>query len=230
MAAMKLVFSRLPGGGYVQLREGYSNLDLLAAVSVADSEMERNRCNNNSLLHPPPPQKKKTSSVVPRNKRSSRRRISDSVLKCVVSAFKKLSIGGGPTGNNQKIRSAARKISRKRVHPQPAAGEAGPMPGRFRDGIRQLAGPDAEIAEENLLMEKEITASDLSLTAEEEMRLATSQDKKVGSLDDVALIATIGGDVVKSEVSLRRCGRRAGKPACHSSSPARGTKFRKVSV
>ncbi|CAH9108512.1 unnamed protein product [Cuscuta europaea] len=205
--AVKLIFSRLPGGGYVPLRGGYSNLDLLAAVCVADSEMEQNRLHNVSSSSSP-------NSVIPRNKRSSRRRISDSALKCVVSAFKRLSVGN-------KNKRTARKI-KKRVHPQPAAGEAGPMPGRFRDGIRQLAGPGAEIAEENLLIEKEITESDLRrnqgrltlpvksmrltafLTAEEEMRLATRQNKKVGSLDDVALIAAIGGKIVKSEVSLRR--------------------------
>ncbi|CAH9110503.1 unnamed protein product [Cuscuta epithymum] len=143
-AAGKMIFSPLPGGGYVQLREGYSNLDLLAAVCVADWEAENNL--------------KKSSSHA----------------------------------------------------------------GIFRDRIRRQAGPAADISEEKLLIEKEITASDLSrnqgrltlpvrkkreaafLTAEEEGRLATRRDEKVGSLDDVALIPTVDDEVVKCEVSLRR--------------------------
>ncbi|CAH9108514.1 unnamed protein product [Cuscuta europaea] len=114
--AVKLIFSRLPGGGYAQLRGGYSNLDLLAAVCVADSEMEQNHLNNNSSSSSP-------NSVIPRNKRSSRRRTSDSVLKCVVSAFKRLSIGGGP--GNQKKRTAMKIMNRVGAddNRQPAAGE-----------------------------------------------------------------------------------------------------------
>ncbi|CAH9120291.1 unnamed protein product [Cuscuta epithymum] len=220
----KMILSPLPGGGYVQLRQGYSNLDLLAAVcgAVLD-QMEKNPNSNSSSSSSSP-----KSVFIPRRKRSrpskSRSGVitAASALKCVVSGFKTLSIGGGP--GNQKKR-AAKKIKKRVVaddNQQPAA-EAGPMPGRFRDRIRQIAGPGAEIAEEMLLIEKEITATDLNpnegrlalplnqlrrtdfMTAEEEQRLATRRNngKNVGSLD-VALIAAVDGEIVKREVDFRR--------------------------
>ncbi|CAH9108251.1 unnamed protein product [Cuscuta europaea] len=225
--AGKMILSPLPGGGYVQLREGYSNLDLLAAVCEAAWEQMQKNPNTNSSFSSSSSSPK--SVLIPRRKRSrpSRSRsgviMAASALKCVVPGFKTSSIGGGP--GNQKKR-AAKKIKKRVVadeNQQPAAGEPGPMPGRFRDGIRQIAGPGAEITEEMLLIEKEITATDLKpdqnrlsfplkqmrrtdfLTAGEEERLATRQNNNnnVGSLD-VALIAVVNGEIVKREVDFRR--------------------------
>ncbi|CAH9108349.1 unnamed protein product [Cuscuta europaea] len=225
--AGKMIFSPLPGGGYVQLREGYSNMDLLAAVCGAVLEqMEKTPYSNPSSSSSSSPK----SVFVPRKKRSRPNRsrshdviMAGSVLKCGVSGFKRVSIGGGP---GHKNKGTAKKIKNQvsgDENRQLAAVEAGPMPGRFRDGIRQIAGPGAEIAEEMLLIEKEITATDLKpdqnrlalplkqmrrtdfLTAEEEERLATRHNNNinVGSLD-VALIAVVNGEIVKREVDFRR--------------------------
>ncbi|CAH9107567.1 unnamed protein product [Cuscuta epithymum] len=227
----KMILSPLPGGGYAQLREGYSSLDVLAAVCGAVLEKNTNSNNSSSSSSSFP-----KSVFIPRRKRSRPNRsttshevfmAADSVLKCGVSGFKRVSIGGGPAGNRKK--RAAKKMKKRVIgdeNQQPAAAEAGPMPERFRGGIRQLAGPGAEIAEEMLLIEKEITATDLNrnegrlalplkqlrrtdfLTAEEEERLATRQNngKNVGSLD-VALIAAVNGEIIiKPELHLRRWG------------------------
>ncbi|CAH9108245.1 unnamed protein product [Cuscuta europaea] len=218
----KMIFSPLPGGGYVQLREGYSNMDLLAAVCGAVLEqMEKTPYSNSSSSSSSSP----TSVYIPRKKRSrpnrSRRHVAGSVLKCGLSGFKRVSIIGVGPGNKKKRAAKKRVVADE--NQQPVAVEAGPMPGRFRDGIRQIAGPGAEIAEEMVLIEKEIKATDLMpnenrlglplkqmrrtdfLTAEEEERLATRQNngKNVGSLD-VALIAAVNGEIVKQEVDFRR--------------------------
>ncbi|CAH9108259.1 unnamed protein product [Cuscuta europaea] len=220
--AGKMIFSPLPGGGYVQLREGYSNMDLLAAVCGAVLEqMEKTPYSNSSSSSSSSP----TSVYIPRKKRSrpnrSRRHDAGSVLKCGLSGFKRVSIIGGGPGNKKK--RAAKKRVVDDENQQPVAVEAGPMPGRFRDGIRQIAGPGAEIAEEMLLIEKKITTTDLKpgqnrlalpvkqlrrtdfLTAEEEERLATRHNngKNVGSLK-VSLIGAVNGAIVKQEADFRR--------------------------
>ncbi|CAH9120174.1 unnamed protein product [Cuscuta epithymum] len=227
----KMILSPLPGGGYVQLREGYSSLDVLAAVCGAVLEqMEKNTNSNNSSSSSSSFPK---SVFIPRRKRSRPNRstshevimAADSVLKCGVSGFKRVSIGGGPAGNQKK--RAAKKMKKRVIadeNQQPAAAEAGPMPERFRGRIRQLAGPGAEIAEEMLLIEKEITGTDLNpkesrlslplkqlrrtdfLTAEEKERLLTRHNNgiNVGSVD-VALIAAVNGEIIiKRELHLRR--------------------------
>ncbi|CAH9107587.1 unnamed protein product [Cuscuta epithymum] len=222
----KMILSPLPGGGYVQLREGYSSLDVLAAVCGAILEKNPNTYSSSSSSSP-------KSVFIPRRKRSRPNRsttshevimAADSVLKCGVSGFKRVSIGGEPS--NRKKR-AAKKVKKRVIadeNQQPAAAEAGPMPERFRGRIRQLAGPGAEIAEEMLLIEKQITATDLNpnegrlslplkqlrrtdfLRAEEVERLLTRHNNgiNVGSVD-VALIAAVDGEIViKRELHLRR--------------------------
>ncbi|CAH9107575.1 unnamed protein product [Cuscuta epithymum] len=222
----KMILSSLPGGGYVQLREGYSSLDVLAAVCGAVLEKNTNSNNSSSSSSSFP-----KSVFIPRRKRSRPNRsttthevfmAADSVLKCGV---KRVSIGGGPAGNQKK--RAAKKMKKRVIadeNQQPAAAEAGPMPERFRGRIRQLAGPGAEIAEEMLLIEKEITGTDLNpkesrlslplkqlrrtdfLTAEEKERLLTRHNNgiNVGSVD-VALIAAVNGEIIiKRELHLRR--------------------------
>ncbi|VFQ91832.1 unnamed protein product [Cuscuta campestris] len=110
-----------------------------------------------------------------------------------------------------------KKTIKKRVQNHDFQGQApADLPEAFRRRIRELAGPDAVVSEERLLIQKALTASDVGknqsrltmpvrrmvgswrgfLREEEEWVLMQREGGRVGSIDGVPLV----------DPSLRRCG------------------------
>ncbi|XP_019195030.1 PREDICTED: B3 domain-containing protein At1g05920-like [Ipomoea nil] len=234
---VKTVLKLLPDGDYIQLPEDYSGLDLLAEVCTLKPEkLERlvneqvighvQHCPDCHILEPPRASSSEDKGDVCGMAAAMKmsRDYSISLPYSVLNSNKRTRPWdtGDDNATNQKETSAAakkkkkQKIKKTNHHQGPDPPPA--MPIDFRNKILQLAGPNAMISDEKLLIQKTLTMSDLLknqnrlsiptkqlrdvkfLTEDEERLLSSRNGTKVGSLDDVMIIEP---SLETSRVSLR---------------------------
>nr|GLL38817.1 B3 domain-containing protein At1g05920-like [Ipomoea trifida] len=233
--AKKMLKLQLPDGTYIEVPEDYSDLDLLAEVCALDREkLERliekqvrlpsTRIPNGIVLERPRASSCKGKGVVDngvmlREEKSSMKR------PMMLTDDDDSTSQGSVLHSNKRIRSWETKddnatnqtASSSSHHQGPNTSPA--MPIEFRNKIVQLAGPNAIISDEILLIQKPLTSSDVRksqnrlsipgkqigdvkfLTDEEERLLSSRNGKNVGSLDNVMIIEP---SLEASQVSFRR--------------------------
>lgn len=236
--AKKMLKLQLPDGTYIEVPEDYSDLDLLAEVCTLDREkLERliekqvslpsMRIPNGIVLERPRASSSKGKGVVGngvmlREDKSSMKR---PMMLTDDDDDDDSTSQGSVLHSNKRIRSWETKddnatnqtASSSSHHQGPNTSPA--MPIEFRNKIVQLAGPNAIISDEILLIQKSLTSSDVRksqnrlsipgkqigdvkfLTDEEERLLSSRNGKNVGSLDNVMIIEP---SLEASQVSFRR--------------------------
>ncbi|XP_031116821.1 uncharacterized protein LOC116020488 [Ipomoea triloba] len=232
----KMLKLQLPDGTYIEVPEDYSDLDLLAEVCTMDREkLERliekqvslpsTRIPNGIVLERPRASSSKDKGVVDngvmlREEKSSKKR-----PMMLTDDDDDSTSQGSVLHSNKRIRSWETKddnatnqtASSSSHHQGPNTSPA--MPIEFRNKIVQLAGPNAIISDEILLIQKSLTLSDVKnsqnrlsipgkqirdvkfLTDEEERLLSSRNGKNVGSMDNVMIIEP---SLETSLVSFRR--------------------------
>nr|GMD49547.1 Plasma membrane isoform 1 [Ipomoea batatas] len=199
--AKKMLKLQLPDGTYIEVPENYSDLDLLAEVCTLDREKLERLIEKQVSL---------PSLRIPNGIVLERPRASSSKGKGVVDN----GIRSWETKDDNATNQTASSSSH---HQGPNTSPA--MPIEFRNKIVQLAGPNAIISDEILLIQKSLTSSDVRksqnrlsipgkqigdfkfLTDEEERLLSSRNGKNVGSLDNVMIIEP---SLEASQVSFRR--------------------------
>lgn len=219
----KVVLKSLPDGGYIKLREDYTDLDLLAEVCALDPEKLENLIDNSDFgsalsapaMMPGTCPSAREDGIILRKENSLNKPLA---MLPGCKRTRSLEASDDNTTNQNTLLMAKNKRA-KRININHHQGPSLPpdMPMDFNNRILQLAGPDAIISEKKLLIQKKLTMSDVAknqnrisiptkqvkdvkfLTDDEERLLSSHDGKNVGSLN----VMMIEPSLETSQVNFR---------------------------